>query len=295
MRHAYEGAFNRRTYLQIKFHCMCPNRQASRVLSFVLVSAIVLFSCTGNKYARTNKVHRRHVKELTKQLRAQPDQYPTLKPDYWVGTTNFNLRKPSFVVIHHTAQNSCDQTLRTFTLKRTQVSAHYVICKDGIIHHMLNDYLRAWHGGIGRWGNITDINSSSIGIELDNNGYEPFDPRQIESLLILLDTLKKKYTIPQSNFIGHLDIAPTRKNDPNIYFPWNRLSERGFGNWYSDTTGIELPPTFDHLHALRVIGYDMRDTSAAIGAFKRHFVADSIPILNEQDRKILYQLVYKYY
>ncbi len=136
----------------------------------------------------------------------------------WVGTTNFGLRKPGFVIIHHTAQNSCEQTLQTFTLPRTQVSAHYVICKDGTVHHMLNDYLRAWHGGRASWGNDKDINSSSIGIELDNNGYDSFPAAQINSLLTVLDTLKLKYAIPAANFIGHADIAPTRKNDPNVTF-----------------------------------------------------------------------------
>jgi N-acetylmuramoyl-L-alanine amidase len=96
------------------------------------------------------------------------------------------MRKPNFVVIHHTAQNSCDQTLKTFTLARTQVSAHYVICKDGTIHHMLNDYLRAWHGGVSRWGSTTDLNSSSIGIEIDNNGFDVFSDAQVNSLLQLL-------------------------------------------------------------------------------------------------------------
>ena len=114
---------------------------------------------------------------------------------YWVGTTNFNLRKPNFVIIHHTAQNSCDQTLKTFTLPRTQVSAHYVICKDGTVFHMLNDYFRAWQAGLARWGNSTDINSNSIGIELDNNGFELFTDSQLTSLSRLLGSLKTAYNI----------------------------------------------------------------------------------------------------
>ena len=103
--------------------------------------------------------------------------------DQWVGTTNFSIRKPNFVILHHTAQNSCDQTLKTFTLERTEVSAHYVICRDGTVYHMLNDLLRAHHAGVSKWGNNSDINSSSIGIEIDNNGSEPFTDAQINSLL----------------------------------------------------------------------------------------------------------------
>jgi N-acetylmuramoyl-L-alanine amidase len=155
---------------------------------------------------------------------------------------------------------------------------------------MLNDYLRAWHAGAGRWGNLTDINSSSIGIEIDNNGFETFTDHQLGSLLQLLDTLKKRYSIPAANFIGHADIAPTRKNDPNIYFPWKLLAEKGFGRWYGDTSNLKLPQPFDHLQALRVIGYDIRDSIAAIRAFKRHFVQDTLHVLKEQDKKVLYLL-----
>lgn len=215
-------------------------------------------------------------------------------PAYFAGTTNLGLRKPNFIIIHHTAQNSCSQTLRTFTLPRTQVSAHYVICRDGTVHQMLNDYLRAWHAGISKWGNLTDVNSSSIGIELDNNGSEPFTPAQIQNLLVVLDTLKKRHNIPVANFIGHSDIAPTRKDDPNTYFPWKLLSERGFGFWYTDTTGIHGPENFNYLHALRIIGYDIKDSLAAIIAFKRHFAEDTIPILQGTDKQIIYSLYKKY-
>jgi N-acetylmuramoyl-L-alanine amidase len=159
---------------------------------------------------------------------------------------------------------------------------------------MLNDYLRAWHAGISKWGNVTDINSSSIGIELDNNGFEPFTEPQIRNLLAVLDTLKKRHGIPVGNFIGHGDIAPTRKVDPNVSFPWKQLADRGFGHWYDDTTGVLIPEHFNHLQALRIVGYDLRDTIAAIGAFKRHFVQDTIPVLRDEDKKILYSVLRKY-
>src|SRR3970282_2586854 len=109
----------------------------------------------------------------------------------WISTVNFNLRKPNFIIIHHTAQDSLQQTIKTFTLTETQVSAHYVISDNGKVVQMLNDYLRAWHAGTGSWGKNTDINSSSIGIELDNNGTEPFTELQMNSLLALLTKLKK--------------------------------------------------------------------------------------------------------
>jgi N-acetylmuramoyl-L-alanine amidase len=268
------------------------------IICICLSIATVINSCSPNPYTTTNKVYKKQSKTLSKSLQPLPPPLvldSSQSPKYPVGTVNFDLRKPNFVIIHHTAQNSCEQTLKTFTLERTKVSAHYVICEDGTVHHMLNDYLRAWQAGISKWGNNTDINSSSIGIELDNNGYEAFAEPQIVSLLKLLDTLKKKYAIPTPNFIGHSDIAPKRKVDPNVFFPWQRLAQRGFGQWYDDTTNVVLPPSYDRLTALRIVGYDLADTTAAIRAFRRHFLQDSLGrVLTPPDDKVLYQLMKKY-
>lgn len=267
-------------------------------------------ACTRNPYASTNRVYRQQVKQLAQQLRAQPLQPPTDSlpaTPYWVGTVNFNLRKPNYVIIHHTAQDSTAQTLKTFTLVKTQVSAHYVIGRDGKTYHMLSDYLRAWHGGAARWGGITDINSVSIGIELDNNGTEPFAEAQLTSLLRVLAYLKKSYNIPATNFIGHGDIAPVRKNDPSALFPWQRLAARGFGLWYdeavlTDTTAVPFatdslghPQGLTPPEALRVIGYDTRNLPDAVRAFKRHFApSEGGAELTELDRRILFNLYRKY-
>lgn len=266
-------------------------------IAIAVFGGLMIWGCSKAPYAETNKSYKKQAKAYSKELRQDPTKTDSglMLADKWVGTTNFNMRKPNFVIIHHTAQNSCEQTLRTFTLTRTAVSAHYVICKDGIIHHMLNDYLRAWHGGISRWGNTTDINSTSIGIELDNNGFEYFSEAQVNSLMQLLATLKKRHGIPTANFIGHGDIAPTRKNDPNWRFPWKQLSDKGFGNWYADTTNIAVPENFDHLQALRIVGFDMKDTTSAIVAFKRHWLQDTTRGLNIDQKKVLYQLMKKYY
>ena len=257
----------------------------------------LLYACKVNPYRRTNKIYRDSAKVYARQISQPPltsgvDSVPM--PPYWVGTTNFNLRKPNFVIIHHTAQNSCPETLKTFTTARTQVSAHYVICRDGVVHHMLNDYLRAWQAGAGKWGNITDVNSVSIGIELDNNGAEPFAPEQIHSLLRLLATLKKTYNIPTANFIGHSDIAPLRKVDPSYLFPWKELADSGYGYWYTDTTGVIVPPGFSPLMALRLIGYDIKDSGASARAFKRHFEQDTTQTWGPGDAEVLYSLYRQY-
>ncbi|KGE14516.1 N-acetylmuramyl-L-alanine amidase, negative regulator of AmpC, AmpD [Sphingobacterium deserti] len=214
----------------------------------------------------------------------------------WTEAIHYDVRKPNFVIIHHTAQHSLSQTVRTFQLEHTKVSAHYVVGKDGRVVQMLNDYLRSWHAGRSKWGNITDMNSVSLGIELDNNGREPFPEAQVQSLMTLLDTLKTKYQIPFTNFIGHADIAPTRKDDPSMFFPWKRLAERGFGVWYDESNLVPAPSNFNHVDALRIIGYDVTNLRAAIIAFKRKFiVTDVSEVLTEYDRRVLYNLYRRYF
>ena len=211
----------------------------------------------------------------------------------WVGTVNFNLRKPNFIILHHTAQDSVQQTLKTFTLKQTNVSAHYVIARDGKVIHMLNDYLRAWHAGNGSWGRDTDINSSSIGIELDNNGSEPFSDIQINSLLALLTKLKKDYNIPTQNIIAHADIAPSRKKDPSALFPWKLLAINGFGVWPDDILPCP-PPEFNTEQGLQVIGYSTKNLSAAIIAFKLHYIQTEVnDILDEKTVSTIYSIYKK--
>lgn len=257
---------------------------------------LLVNSCSQKPYAVTNKEYKKQVKKYSKLLKEYPikDSVGITYGPAWVGTTNFTMRRPNFVILHHTAQNSCDQTLRTFTLKSTQVSAHYVICRDGTVHHMLNDMFRAHHAGISKWGNNSDLNSSSIGIEVDNNGSELFSEAQITSLLELLGRLKRAYNIPDANFVGHADVAPGRKIDPSRYFPWSLLAEKGFGLWY-DTTNVKVSPDFNSQQALRLVGYNVKDSIAAIQSFKIHFVpGDTTSVITDQDKKILADLIKRY-
>jgi N-acetylmuramoyl-L-alanine amidase len=262
---------------------------------YLFIAVVLVLACNTFPYKETNSYYKQQAKQLIKELKAKPfdvaDSINRINAPQWVGTTNFDLRKPNFVIIHHTAQNSCEQTLKTFTLERTKVSAHYVICKDGTVHHMLNDYFRAWHGGIAKWGNNSDINSSSIGIEIDNNGFEPFEPQQINSLLNLLATLKNKYKIPVANFIGHGDIAPKRKVDPNINFPWATLAQNGYGVWFNPSPEYTLQNNISVPYALALIGYDVKDTTAAMLAFKRHFRQDSTATISEDDKSVMAQII----
>lgn len=262
------------------------------------LAVILLVSCASGKYAATNKMYKKQAAAFSKLIKATPPEgqmFATLSPEQqdWVGSVNFGIRRPNYVILHHTAQNSTEQTIRTFVLSRTQVSAHYIVGRDGKVVQMVNDYLRAQHAGVGKWGSNRDLNSSSIGIEIDNNGSEPYPDVQIESIIKLLLELKTRYGIPTENFIGHADIAPTRKPDP-ANFPWKKLSEKGLGLWYDEM--LDIPPVdFRPELALRIIGYDISNLSAAITAFKRHFVqTDITPVLTESDKAILFNLYKKY-
>jgi N-acetylmuramoyl-L-alanine amidase len=269
---------------------------------YLLAFALIFTACSPkviNPYTATNKVYKQHADSAAQVIQLeQPamlvDSTGIQVPSEFVGTVNSNLRKPNYVIIHFTAQDSIRQTLGTFTAARTQVSAHYVVAKDGKVYHMLNDYLRAWHAGISKWGSISDMNSCSIGIEIDNNGNEPFTGPQVKSLLALLQFLKKTYNIPAANFIGHQDIAPLRKPDPGPFFPWKILAQHGFGYWSDDV--LELAPdNFDYVTALRLIGYDTSNLNAAIVAFKRHFIQTDIkPQLTQLDLNVLYNVYQKY-
>ncbi len=274
-----------------------PNVKISEISLIIFLFGF--YSCSPKPYSTTKKAYAKQSKSFAKKITATPLNLiaaDSLKnPSFNAYTTNFGIRKPNIVVLHYTAQNSCEQTLQTFTKPATQVSAHYVICKDGTLYHMLNDYLRAWHAGVSKWGNNSDVNSNSIGIEIDNNGIDSFSTAQINTLLGVLAFVKKEYNIPAENFIGHSDVAPARKVDPGLLFPWKALSENGFGLWYGDTTGLTLPTNFNIKYALKIIGYDVKNLQNAVGAFKRHYLnAANDSLFTKPEEKVLYAVMQQY-
>ena len=56
-----------------------------------------------------------------------------------------------------------------------------------------------------------------------------FNDIQIRNLILLLEKLVKNFAIDKLNILGHSDIAPTRKIDPGIFFPWEELRKLKFG------------------------------------------------------------------
>jgi len=211
----------------------------------------------------------------------------------WVPSPNYNARQPVIIVLHHTDQHSVQQSLDTLRSANSggKVSAHYLIGADGQRFQLVAEDRRAWHAGAGRWGPLTDLNSASIGIELDNDGDSPFSPAQIASLIVLLQDLTTRLRIPPSQVIAHADLAPTRKDDPSRFFPWQQLAQAGFGLW--PRLGDGPPPdTFDGWQALSAFGYSLDDRAAAAGAFHRRFRGrdDLPPTLDAEDLRILHSL-----
>ena len=212
----------------------------------------------------------------------------------WIPSANHNARMPVIIVLHHTDQHSAQQSLDTLRSANSggKVSAHYLIGADGKRYQLVADDRRAWHAGPGRWGTITDLNSASIGIELDNDGDTPFAPAQIQSLIVLLQDLSSRLRIPPAQVIGHADLAPSRKQDPSRFFPWQQLAQAGFGVWPRAADG--LPPAgFDAWQALAAFGYPLHDRDAAVGAFHRRFRgSDDLPAaLDAEDARILHSLL----
>ncbi len=209
----------------------------------------------------------------------------------WSPSPNFDTRKPRLIVIHHTQMETAEEALKVLHTQNQQgrVSAHYLIANNGKLYQLVGDNERAWHAGVGSWQGVTDINSVSIGIELDNNGSEPFEERQILSLIRLLDDLCTRLNIPRDAIIGHADLAPARKSDPSKHFPWQRLAQAGFGRWY-DKNLVAAPDKFDAVLALKALGYNTGDLPAAVKAFHRRYRGIETDVLDEEDAKILFNL-----
>ena len=152
------------------------------------------------------------------------------------------------LVIHYTADNF-DVSLATLTDK--EVSSHYLIPEQPPLHHgkpriwqLVPEEDLAWHAGISFWRGSTRINDTSIGIELENRGWQkngdikrftPFNPAQIDALIPLAKDIIARYHIQPQNVVAHADIAPQRKDDPGPLFPWRALAQQGIGAWPDDS------------------------------------------------------------
>jgi len=207
---------------------------------------------------------------------------------------NFDKRACAIsqIILHYTDMSDCDAALARLCDAAAKVSAHYLIRRDGHIFHLVDEAARAWHAGVSYWRGEADINSASIGIELDHDGHkdgkmDAFPEVQMAALITLLQEVTAQHAIAPQNILGHSDIAPGRKIDPGEAFDWAALHKAGFGLWVDNVktedvlplaTGSEDKAVVPLQKALAAIGYQITadgrygpQTRAVISAFQRHF------------------------
>ena len=214
---------------------------------------------------------------------------------------NFNERKgpPDMVVLHYTGMKTGAEALARMCDPVSQVSAHYMVEEDGRTYQLVPEERRAWHAGVASWKGETDINGTSIGIEIVNPGHEfgyrDFPPAQIDAVIGLLDGIRERWDIPDHRILGHSDVAPARKEDPGERFPWQVLADHGHGLWVSPDMppeGTMGPPlglgetglgVFSLQSALGKLGYNIlaggpydTETATIVTAFQRHWVPEQI-------------------
>jgi len=204
----------------------------------------------------------------------------------------------SMVVLHYTEMKPVGAALERLTDPEAKVSAHYLITEEGGVIRLVSEDNRAWHAGTSFWRGIPDVNSASIGIELDHPGhglgYRGFAEAQIDALIPLLARIVKHYDIPRANVVGHSCVAPMRKVDPGELFPWDRLADYKLclprpaclaaGNPFHNDGSFFL--------ALERFGYDITDQAKAVEAFERRWRPQRITgVPDGEVAAILWQLL----
>lgn len=204
-----------------------------------------------------------------------------------------------FLVMHYTAENF-HSSLKTLTDEH--VSAHYLLpahpsLQNGkpLAYQLVPEEMRAWHAGASNWRGRSNLNDTSIGIEIVNQGYsrnllatewQPYTPEQIALLIQLSRDIVQRYGLQPTDVVGHSDIAPQRKQDPGPLFPWHQLAEAGIGAWPDEQqvehylAGRDKHAPVDMtslLEKLARYGYgvdpawDSRQQMNLVAAFQMHF------------------------
>ncbi len=213
-------------------------------------------------------------------------------------SSSFGARRaaavPDMVVLHYTAMHSAKAALQRLCDPEIEVSAHYLIGEQGTVWQMVDEEMRAWHAGAGCWGDVTDVNSRSIGIELANCADHPFPEPQMAALEVLLAAIMMRWKIAPERVVGHSDMAPDRKIDPGPRFDWRRLALQGLSIWYGDNLVGECDPS-GFRDFLRAFGYpdDVSDTDL-VTAFRLRFRPWKSGELDASDLRIIQDLARHY-
>ena len=175
--------------------------------------------------------------------------------------------KPHLIVLHYTGMPSFAESKARLCDPVHEVSAHWLVDCDGRAAALVDESRRAWHAGAGGWGQVTDVNSASIGIEMQNPGTMPFPEPQMAALELLLAGIMARWGIRPEGVIAHSDMAPSRKADPGKHFDWRRLALAGLSVW--PKAGLGVAAAFA-LNACR-FGYPDADEAALLHAFRLRF------------------------
>jgi N-acetylmuramoyl-L-alanine amidase len=202
------------------------------------------------------------------------------------------VKKPSLLILHYTGMSSAAKAIDWLAREESKVSCHYVVCEAGHITQMVPEKLRAWHAGQSFWRGETDINSHSIGVEIQNpgheDGYPDFSAAQMAAVIALSRDIVKRNGMTRDAVLAHSDIAPSRKIDPGEKFSWAKLAEHGLGQWVrpspvrADDEGLGVGAKNDTVRAaqkqLAAYGYHVTPTgeldtktSHVVRAFQLHF------------------------
>ncbi len=142
---------------------------------------------------------------------------------------------PKILIMHYTGLETVERAIDVLSRPDCKVSCHYVVDVDGSITQMVAEEHRAWHAGVSFWRGETDINSASIGIEIQNpghtHGYPDFPAAQMRSVARLAADIVRRHGMAKSNVLAHSDIAPGRKIDPGEKFDWKGLADEEIGLW----------------------------------------------------------------
>jgi len=200
--------------------------------------------------------------------------------------------RPTLIVLHYTGMASAEKAIHWLAHPESNVSCHYVIDERGHITQMVAEDLRAWHAGASHWAGETDINSASIGIEIQNpghdHGYPDFPLPQMQAIAALCRDIAARRAIGPEGLLAHSDVAPGRKIDPGEKFDWAWLAQAGVGHWVEPAppasgcevyiVGDEGPAIAEAQALLRRYGYDVEPhgrldarTSVVVRAFQLHF------------------------
>lgn len=207
-----------------------------------------------------------------------------------------NGATPDIIVLHYTAMATPQAALERLCDAQAEVSAHYLICERGRVWHMVDEEMRAWHAGAGQWGDVQDVNSRSIGIELANTGAHPFPAPQMAALERLMAGIMQRWRIAPARVIAHSDMAPARKFDPGPRFDWRGLARSGLSVW-PEVPAPGRVSEAEFLHNAERFGYAVREDVTAddiLRAFRLRFRPHATGPLGPEDCAMIADLACRF-